>query len=359
MKNMQKNNDFDLAHQSLKDALKISFRILQIAMTIVVISFLCSGIYVVNQHESAMVLRFGKVIGTPADRIKTAGLHWAWPYPIDKIVKIPTSRIQSLTITDFQYFERTRSSKTSPPYENSHQRKNRHRHKNSLLIPAKSLKPGIDGYIICGDVNIVHANWVLRYKIVDPYYYHLNIQDETKLLRTIFNNSVIATANGLDVDTVLRKGIEEFRRKVENRTQAFLRKIVCGIELQRIDIEKVNPPQQVTKAFEDVIQAEQEHSQKINEAKSFAARLCNEAQGNASKILSQAEAYRTNTIEETKSDAQYIEEIIEEFNNNPEMFMFLAHQQVLKNVLSKVESKYIFDTTENRKRELRLLLNKN
>lgn len=357
MNNIQKNNDFDLAHQSLKDALRISFRILQIAMTIVMISFLCSGIYVVDQHESAMVLRFGKVIGTPADRIKKSGLHWAWPYPIDTIVKIPTGRIQSLTITDFQYFEENASN--NPQYENSHQRKNRQRHENSHRVQGKSLKPGLDGYIICGDVNIVHAKWILRYKIVDPYYYYLNIQDETALLRTIFNNSVIFTANSLDVDTVLRKGIEEFRRKIEKRTQAFLRKVDCGIELQRIDIERVTPPRQTAKAFEDVIQAEQEHSQRINEAKSFAARLSNEAKGNASQILSQAKSYKINTIEETKSDAQYIEEILEEFKNNPDMFIFLAHQQVLRDVLEKVESKYIFDNTKTRKRELRLLLNRN
>ncbi len=344
MDDHQKNNDFDLAHQSLRDALKISFRILQIAMAIVVTSFLCSGIYVVDQHESAMVLRFGKVVGTPADRIKKSGLHWAWPYPIDKIIKLPTGRVQSLAISDFQYFEEESSDK--------------HNHASHKHNP-ESLKPGVDGYIICGDVNIVHAKWILRYKIVDPYYYYLNIQDEKSLLRIIFDNAVISTANSLDVDTVLRKGIEEFRRKIENKTEAFLRKVDCGIELQRIDIEKVAPPRQTAKAFEDVIQAEQEHSQKINEAKSFAARLRNEAQGNASKILSQAETYKINTIEETKADSQYIDAIIDEFENNPDMFIFLAHQQVIKDVLDNVESKYILDDSKNRTRELRLLLNKN
>ena len=252
------NNEYNPAQQSLMDALKISFRLVKITMFFVIISFLCSGIFIVKQHESALILRFGKIIGTPADRVLKAGLHWAWPYPIDQVVKIPTGRIQNLEINDFWYHE-------IPDSSNSHKS-----HKKEKFWYA--LRPGIDGYIICGDVNIIHAKWILRYTIDDPYTYYTQIKNNEILLENFFRNAVISVANSKHVDDVLRTGIEEFRTEVQTKFQANLNKFNLGIIIQRVDIDRISPPQQVKQAFDDVIQAEQEHSQKVNEAKSYASK---------------------------------------------------------------------------------------
>ncbi len=339
------NIEFDQAHEALVDALRISFKLLQGAMVLVLIGFLCSGIFVVKQYENAIILRFGKIVGTPADRILKAGLHWAWPYPIDKVIKIPSGRIQSIDINDF-WFAQSGDQQDTAPMGNT-------REKHSV-----SLRPGLDGYIVCGDVNIVHAKWSLRYQIIDPYLYYINVQDETKLLKSLFINSVIEISGRSQVDTVLRTGIEQFRKSVEARTQQLLGSINCGIKLQRVDIQRVIPPKAVQKSFDDVILAEQEHSQKINEAKSFSATKINSAHGTASKIVSEADSYRTYVIEEAKADSDYLSEILSKYENNPDIFAFVTYQNTIKKILNKLDDKFIFPADHGKKRELRILLNK-
>ncbi|MBQ5883235.1 MAG: hypothetical protein IIW72_01775, partial [Clostridia bacterium] len=45
-----------------------------------------TGIYKVDSNEVAVVLRFGKLVGTTAEeQIKTPGLHFALPYIIDEV----------------------------------------------------------------------------------------------------------------------------------------------------------------------------------------------------------------------------------------------------------------------------------
>ncbi|MEW6534606.1 MAG: FtsH protease activity modulator HflK [Candidatus Auribacterota bacterium] len=331
----ERSTDYDLAHKSLMDALRISFRILQAAMLFVVLGFLCSGIFVVKQHETALILRFGNVVGTPADRVLKAGLHWAWPYPIDTVIKVPSGRIQSLSIDSFWYKDTGADKKKTP----------------------RTLRPGIDGYIICGDVNLVHAVWTLRYQIIDPYAYVLKVNNEEQLLKRLFNNAVISAAGSLTVDNVLKTGIEEFRRAVEQKTQANLANLDCGIQVQRIDIERIAPPVQVKDAFSSVIQAEQEHSQKTNEARSYAAKLLNEAAGQAAGIESAAQAYKTNSIEQAKADAGYLAEVLDQYNANPALFQFMVQQKAVKEILETVDDTFLFSNTDV-KRDIRLLHNK-
>lgn len=339
------NPEFDYAHKSLVDALRISFRILQIGMALVAAGFLCSGIFVVKQHESALVLRFGKIAGSPADRILKAGLHWAWPYPVDKVVKIPTGRILSIDIDDFWFAE---------DKDRRHDKDAEHGRKRE----SNSLQPGLDGYIVCADVNIIHAQCSLRYQIIDPYLYYVNVADERKLLKSVFANSVIAVSGSSGVDAILPAGIEQFRKSVENRTRQLLSAINCGILLQRVDIRRITPPQPVQKSFNSVILAEQEHSQKISEAKSFASTKINAAYGESSKILSEANFYRTNVIEDAKADADYMTEILSKYGKNTDMFAFVTYQNAVKNILNRLDDKFLFSAEDGKRRELRILLNK-
>lgn len=344
----------DPAHRALVDALNVSFRILQAAMALVVAGFLCSGIFVVKQHETAMVLRFGSIAGTPADRILGPGLHWALPYPMSSVVRIPSGRIQSIEINDFWYYD-----KDSAPAEHDDGHGHQHTPKPAgRLWPA--LRPGIDGYLICGDVNIVHAQFVMRYQITDPYEYYTQSADIEAVARAIVRNALAKNAGSLPIDALLRTGIESFRKQVERDAQAELARIKSGISFQRLDIVRLTPPRQVQQAFDDVILAEQQYSQKINEAQGIASRLRNDADGSAARINSQAHAYKINSIEQAKADAAYLGEMVKMYKSNPEIVSFLMYQNLLQDALSAVDDKFIFNSRiDSANRQIRILLNKN
>ena len=100
------DDEFDAAGKSLSEALRISFIVLKIIMIVLVVVFLASGFRTVEPDEQALVLRFGKICGVGENRILGPGLKWVFPYPIDKIVKIPVAKKQNLPINSFWYYQR-------------------------------------------------------------------------------------------------------------------------------------------------------------------------------------------------------------------------------------------------------------
>jgi len=95
----------DVATKSLSDALRVSFMVLKVIMAVLVVLFIASGVFTVEPSEQALVLHFGRIRGDAGGAsVLNAGLHWAWPAPIDEIVKIPVTQQQVLDVDSFWYF---------------------------------------------------------------------------------------------------------------------------------------------------------------------------------------------------------------------------------------------------------------
>ena len=79
----------DSGAQALEEALHSSFAIVKWVMVILFGAFLVSGIFKVEPQEKAIKLLLGKPVGEGDQVLIGSGTHWAWPYPINQIVKIP------------------------------------------------------------------------------------------------------------------------------------------------------------------------------------------------------------------------------------------------------------------------------
>jgi membrane protease subunit HflK len=59
-----------------------------------------SGLYRVESNQAAVVLRFGRLLGnSPEQQIKKPGLHFALPFFVDNVIKIPVYTVQEREIT--------------------------------------------------------------------------------------------------------------------------------------------------------------------------------------------------------------------------------------------------------------------
>src|SRR6185295_19876580 len=94
----------DAGAQALADALRSSFGVVKFLMALLVLAFVVSCIFTVRPNEVAVVLRLGKPRGIGAERILRPGLHWALPYPIDEIVRIPVGQSHTATSTAGWYY---------------------------------------------------------------------------------------------------------------------------------------------------------------------------------------------------------------------------------------------------------------
>jgi membrane protease subunit HflK len=123
-----------------------------------------------------------------------------------------------------------------------------------------------------------------------------------------------------------------------------------------VDLVGVTPPPQVAPAFDDVVQAEQERSGKISEARAYAARRANETEGEAARRLSEARAAADRLVAETGADADYFRAVRARYVEAPDVTARTLRQETLRRVLSAVRQKYFLRRNASGEQELRLWL---
>src|SRR5919201_4168634 len=105
-----------------------------------------SGITVVRSDEVAVILRWGKLVGpTPALQEHGPGLLFAFPRPIDRVVRVQAKHIAEETIIAL---DDTSSSENNTGYY-------------------ATLDPLTQGYALTGDQNVIHTTVLAHYRIRD------------------------------------------------------------------------------------------------------------------------------------------------------------------------------------------------
>lgn len=331
----------DPATQSLAQALNLSFKILQGIMILLVILFLSSGIFVVEQNQEAMVLRFGQIQGSLADRILKPGLHYSFPYPLSQVIKIPTHEIKlhdgDLEImNDFWYEDDPKIQKVQP-----------------------TLDPELEGYLLTGDVNIIHAQWQLRYIISDSYSYYVKWNNAEELLRHIICNCMVKATAGCKIpdDAVLGNLIDKIAPEVKEMAQEQLDSLQTGIKIQGLALVHIVPPRQVKDVFDSVLKAKTEQDRQIAEARNYSEQIIARATGEKAELLAKAQNYALQICKETESDARYFENLLAQQHHHG-IFQEQQYQLTIENLNRKIQEIFLY-ANQIPDRELRLQLNRN
>lgn len=332
----------DAGSRALAEALRSSFAIVKLVMWVLVIVFLCSGFFVVGPQEKAVILRFGKPVGEGQQALLGPGLHWSFPYPIDEIVRIPISEIQSTTSTIGWYY-------VTPEEELS----------GNLPAPGPSLNPAVDGYLITGDQNIIHARVTLYYRIDEPLRYVFNFVNASNAVQEALDNALLYTAAHYRVDDVLYREVARFQEDVQRRVTELINREQLGVSVDHCQVTDRIPPRQVAAAFERVTTARDDRDRLLLDAHTYANQHLIAAGAQATTITNLAESAKTQLIKSLDGDAKRFTDLMPKYDKNPDLFkqVYLvdAMNQVLTNLNEKI---FIPNRLDGKSRELRLLLNR-
>jgi regulator of protease activity HflC (stomatin/prohibitin superfamily) len=187
---MTPNSPFDSAAR--KWTARIYFTCGLIALAL----YAVSGVTFVQPSEIAVVYRLGKVVGGDGPgAVRRAGLLWAFPGPIDRVVRLPSQRELSFAVNQFD------SEQTED--EDGEIQSN-----------------DVTRYILTGDENLIGMQCVVRYTIENPVEY-LQCSESCSLLiekfvaRTI--QELIATVS---LDEALQLRIDSFASESISRAAA-------------------------------------------------------------------------------------------------------------------------------------------
>ncbi len=339
----------DSANQSLADALRTSFRILKLAMIVLVILFLLSGTFVVEQNEQALVLRLGK----PTGSVQAAGFHWAFPAPIDEVVKIPVNQSSTLAIDSHWLFL---------------QDKEKGRPLSEVRRGRRGLHPMRDGALLTADKGLVHVQWRLRYRIADLTQYVSLVSDTDveragDIIAKILEHAAIHVVSGYTTEEATRRRLSDLRTDTRLAINRALDDLGTGIVVESVEIPQAIPPVQTKRAFDQVISEENNKRTTIREAEQGARQLLNttagaahvklidrldefdrarlasdattmdrinaeidqivehEATGRVGTMIRNAKGYRTSAVQRMNGDAEQYRTLLAEYRQAPTLLL--------------------------------------
>lgn len=261
----------DPAQQSLADALRVSFTVLKAAMVALLVIYLFTGVFRVEEQYRAVRLRFGKIVGDPGQQVYGPGWHFGLPYPIEQKIIVPVAP-RTVSITDQFWYQTTGSGLT--PQE--------------LAASAGPLNPAEDGSLLTGDANIVHGRFQATYIISDPARYVRNVGSLEKadaIVRNVVEQGIVFAVAQTEADAVIRNQID--RHVAVSRMQDVLDELETGITLreQTFALTDRTMPLPVRSAYQAVINAESERARLVEVARQERTGILNAAAGEAHDAL--------------------------------------------------------------------------
>ena len=140
------------------------------------------------------------------------------------------------------------------------------------------------------------------------------------------------------------------RQNVETAVQDLMQKVLdnyqSGIQITQVQMQKVDPPQQVIDAFRDVQAARADAERAQNEAQSYANQVVPAARGNVARITQGAEAYREQTVAEATGQASRFLQVYEQYKKAPDITRERLYIETIEHILSGAD-KIILDSAQN------------
>lgn len=265
----------------------------------------------VNPDELGVVMRFGKFIEQ-----YPPGLHFRWPYPIEE-VRLPKVTRQNI----IEVGVRSPSGRSNNGVRDER---------------AESL-------MLTGDENIVDVDFVVFWRINDAAKYLFNIQNPDTTVKEVAESAMREVVGQSNIQPILTQE----RQKTEEAVQLLMQKTLdsygSGIQIDQVQLQKVDPPAEVIDAFRDVQAARADKERLQNEAYAYANKIVPEARGDAERILQAAEGYRQQVVNDATGQTSRFSQVFDQYQKAPEVTRRRMYLETMERILSGTD-KIILDS---------------
>jgi membrane protease subunit HflK len=285
-----------------------------VVIALVVIIVAAGSIYQISPEEIGVILRFGKFV-----RTTDPGLHFKLPLGIEELIKVP---VQRQLKKEFGF-------RTTRPGIRTEYR-----------VTTESFREAV---MLTGDLNVAVVEWIVQYKIKDPYKYLFKIRDADSTFRYMNEAVVRRVVGDNSVDEVITVGRARIANEAKEELQTLCDLYEIGIEVNQLIFQDVNPPDPVKPSFNEVNESLQEKERKINEAWSEYNQEIPKATGEAEQMIRGAEGYAMERVNNSQGDANRFIAIYREYARAPLVTRKRLYLEAINEILPKIDKKIIFD----------------
>jgi membrane protease subunit HflK len=264
-------------------------------VALVLVVWLASGFYIVDEGRRGVVMRFGKYVETTQP-----GPRWHVPFPVESVELVDFSQVKTIEIG----------------YRNSP--------KN---------KVDREAVMITDDENIIDILFAVQYNIKNAEDYVFQNRKPDVIVAWAAESAIREVTAKVNMDFVLYEGREQIARQTEALLQDMLDRFKTGAFIQKVTLQNVVPPEKVQAAFDDAVKAGQDRERLKNEGQAYANDVIPRARGNAARLLEEAQGYQTAVVSKAEGDASRFRQIVAEYQKAPGVTRDRLYLDMMQSVL--------------------------
>jgi membrane protease subunit HflK len=294
-----------------------------------VVLYAVSGITIVKQDEVAVILRWGRLVGeTSGLQAHGAGLLFAFPRPIDQVVRVQTKRVREILVLTL--------APGAPPVSGEDEQDT-----SVTATGQQTLNPLIDGYAVTGDQNIVQVDMVARYRIRDPGEWAFYGPKPDNVLRTEVTAAMVRSLGEMGVDRVLSDGRKELIAAATRRAQVGLDAAHSGLELSSLELRFLGPPAAVAGDFSAVQSAFIRAETQKKDAQAFAESAVPQATATTDAATQAAHAAAASDLATALGDAEAFLALEREYRANPVVVRERLYRDAIEKALAASNVRWV------------------
>ncbi|HEY4068163.1 MAG TPA: FtsH protease activity modulator HflK [Burkholderiaceae bacterium] len=275
---------------------------------VVALIWLGSGFFIVQAGQQAVVTSFGRYSHT-AD----AGFQWRMPYPFQAHETVNVTQLRTAEVG------------------------------RNAVIAATGLR---DSSMLTQDENIVDIRFTVQYRLKDARAFLFENRDPESAVTLAAESAVREIVGRSKIDSVLYEQRDAIATDLVKSIQGQLDRLKAGIVIVNVNLQSVQPPEQVQAAFEDTLKAGQDGDRLKKEGLAYASDVIPKAQGTAARLREEAEGYKSRVIAQADGDAQRFTSVLTEYQKAPTVTRDRMYIDAMQQIYSNV-SKVMVDSRNN------------
>ncbi len=283
---------------------RIPFSGAGLLIALVLLVWIASGFYIVDEGRRGVVTRFGRYTETTLP-----GPRWHLPFPLEAVELVDFSQVKTVEVG----------------YRNT-------------------IKNKIDSQaaMLTDDENIVDIQFAVQYNVKSAEDYVFNVRKPEQTVAFVAETAMREVVGRAKMDFALYEGREQIAKSAEKLMQEMLDRYGTGVYVQKVTLQNVQPPDKVQAAFDDAVKAGQDRERFRNEGQAYANDVVPRARGTAARLLEEANGYSTAVVQSAEGDASRFRQVLVEYSKAPGVTRDRLYLDMMQTILGN-SSKVLVD----------------
>ncbi|AOJ62820.1 HflK protein [Burkholderia ubonensis] len=267
-----------------------------IVIGVLVAVYAGSGLFVVPEGQTGVVLQMGQLAGTVEQ-----GVHWRAPYPFASHEIVDTSQNRSVEVG------------------------------RNNVVRLANVK---ESAMLTRDADIVDVRFAVQYRIRSATDYLFRSVDPERSVTQAAQAAVRAIVGTRSAADILNQDRDALRQQVSEAIQRDLDRYHTGLEVTSVTMQSVAAPEQTQAAYGEVAKARDEREAAKRAAQAYASDLLPKAQGDAAKLIDEAKAYADRVVTQAEGDAERFKQVYAQYSKAPAVIRERMYLETMQEIYS-------------------------